>query len=200
MRKQLKIHSAAKIIPNMSADQFLELKEDIKAFGLREPIWTKDGAILDGRNRYRACLELDIEPQFREFTGDDAVMFVLSTNLRRRHLSARQRRTLIRKYLQESPDRSNRQIAADLGVSPTTVGTVRATVQFGQSARQPAKRKPHEVRGAALITHEDLQFHRFFKFVLDLTPEKLTDASEKIQRLRAQCDRLSSMIGHQEAV
>ena len=34
--------------------------------------------ILDGRNRYRACLAAEIDPAFRPFMGDDPLAFVIS--------------------------------------------------------------------------------------------------------------------------
>jgi hypothetical protein len=42
--------------------------------------------ILDGRNRYRACLEARVEPRFVEFDADDPIAFVVSVNIKRRHL------------------------------------------------------------------------------------------------------------------
>jgi hypothetical protein len=45
------------------------------------------GQILDGRNRYRALLELGIEPQLRAYGGDDPRGHAISLNVRRRHLS-----------------------------------------------------------------------------------------------------------------
>jgi len=43
--------------------------------------------ILDGGNRYRACIQAGVEPTFREFDGDSLVAFVLSANMYRRHLA-----------------------------------------------------------------------------------------------------------------
>jgi hypothetical protein len=47
-----------------------DLVADIKTHGLRLPIWLHtDGSILDGRNRYRACLEAGIEPRYQVWDG-----------------------------------------------------------------------------------------------------------------------------------
>ena len=60
----------------------------------------------------------------------------MSTNLQRRHLSADDKRKLIADLIKAMPEKSDRQIAEMLKVSPTTVGRVRAemepTVQDGQ--------------------------------------------------------------------
>lgn len=47
--------------------------------------------ILDGRNRWRACESLGIEPFVERYDGDNPLAFVVSLNLRRRHLSETQR-------------------------------------------------------------------------------------------------------------
>ena len=68
------------------------LSKDIKVNGQRAPITLLDGKILDGRNRWRACKLAGVEPETREFpTTQDALQFVLSANLHRRHLSESQR-------------------------------------------------------------------------------------------------------------
>lgn len=86
------VHPAARIFPPMSGEEFTALVADIKAHGQREPIVLHDGAILDGRNRYRACLQLGIEPRTMVWDHDGTPeAYVVSKNLHRRHLNANQR-------------------------------------------------------------------------------------------------------------
>lgn len=90
-RYPMEFHPAAELFPLMIGEEFDELCRDIVANGLRERIWIFDGRILDGRNRYRACLATEIVPRFRNYEGSDPVGFVISLNLIRRHLNESQR-------------------------------------------------------------------------------------------------------------
>jgi ParB-like chromosome segregation protein Spo0J len=126
-------HPLADRFPLIEGVEFDELVADIKANGLIEPIVMLDGMILDGRNRYRACVAADVEPTFRPFTGDDPAAYVISANIHRRHLTAEQKRDLIAERIKATPEKSDRAIADMLKVSPTTVGKVRrATIHRGQ--------------------------------------------------------------------
>ena len=88
----MQAHEVAQIFPMMSVSEFENLKADIAANGLREPVWTYRGQIIDGRNRYKACSELGIAPACREWDGKgELVAFVVSLNLHRRHLTESQR-------------------------------------------------------------------------------------------------------------
>lgn len=84
-------HPAANLFPMMDEEQYSALKADIKENGLIEAIWFCEGKILDGRNRWRACNELNISPDVKEYTGNDPIGFVVSLNLKRRHLNSSQR-------------------------------------------------------------------------------------------------------------
>jgi len=85
---------------------------------LREPIWIYDGQILDGRNRWRACEVVGVEPESREYQGDDPLGFVLSLNLHRRHLTDGQKAVLALDILplMEAEARERMSEAASEGV------------------------------------------------------------------------------------
>lgn len=87
MSVEFEIHPAADLFPLMTDSELDSLKENIAAHGLLEPIWLYEGKILDGRNRYRACIELGIEVTTRDYVGDSPVAFVWSLNGARRQLS-----------------------------------------------------------------------------------------------------------------
>ena len=84
-------HPLAEIFPLMVGKDIDSLAGDIRSNGLRQPIVLLDGMILDGRNRYRACISVDVTPAFETYSGDDPLKFVISLNLSRRHLDESQR-------------------------------------------------------------------------------------------------------------
>lgn len=86
------IHPAAELFPLIADEPLSDLADDIKLHGLLEPCWlNRDGVLLDGRNRLRACQKAGIKPRFREYDGNDEVGFIVSLNLRRRHLNEDER-------------------------------------------------------------------------------------------------------------
>ena len=59
---KLAFHPLADVLPLIEGSEFAELVVSIKQNGLRDPITMLGEMILDGRNRYLACLEAGIEP------------------------------------------------------------------------------------------------------------------------------------------
>jgi hypothetical protein len=85
-------HPAACIFPMLDHEAFERLKIDIGANGQREMIVFLGDKIIDGRNRYKACVELGIDPDTCELSDcDDPVAYVLSKNLHRRQLRISQK-------------------------------------------------------------------------------------------------------------
>jgi N6-adenosine-specific RNA methylase IME4 len=90
-------HDYAELFPWIEGAAFEELKADIAQNGVLEPIVFLDNAILDGRNRYMAARDLGIEYPRVDYQGDDPLGFVISLNLKRRHLSESQRASVAAK-------------------------------------------------------------------------------------------------------
>src|SRR5436190_1146522 len=88
-------HPDAAIFPMLSPDELADLAADIKQHGLKQPIilGMHEGreVIVDGRNRQDACEMADVEPTFTKLNGEDVKAFIISTNVKRRHLNSGQR-------------------------------------------------------------------------------------------------------------
>ena len=91
----IQLHPLCTYFPRMSDAEFISLKANIQDIGQTHPIYTLDGMILDGGNRYRALCELGIKPVMIEYTGSNPTQFILSSNLHRRHLTQGQAAAIV---------------------------------------------------------------------------------------------------------
>lgn len=90
----LDFHPLANLFPLIEGAEFDEFVADIRANGLREEVVVWQGKVLDGRNRYRACVAAEVEPRLAYFRPElfgDPLAYVISKNLKRRHLNESQR-------------------------------------------------------------------------------------------------------------
>jgi hypothetical protein len=84
--RAIPFHPLASLFPLLEGAAFDGLVEDVRVNGQRDDIVIFGGMILDGRNRFRACLMVGVEPRCRDFgahcaDGNDPQAFVLSLNL-----------------------------------------------------------------------------------------------------------------------
>ena len=122
--------SMYQVMLELSLDEYSELKTDIKERGVMVPIeFDEFGNTLDGHNRLKICEELGITDYPKVIragmTEEQKRTHARKLNMARRQLSQEQRRDLIREQLKETPEKSDRQIAAALGVSNSTVSSQR---------------------------------------------------------------------------
>jgi hypothetical protein len=87
------VHPVASWFPILADDELKSLAGDIAENGLIEPPVVSGRWLLDGRNRLRACEIAGVEPEFRVWEGDEADIpaWIISKNVRRRHLGTGQR-------------------------------------------------------------------------------------------------------------
>lgn len=86
------------LIPPLTDDEFQRLEKSILAEGVREPIITWDGTIIDGHNRYKICTKhgLVCPNREREFESRDAAkIWIYNNQLGRRNLEAGQKAALV---------------------------------------------------------------------------------------------------------
>lgn len=96
------VHPAAAVFPRLADDDLRELAEDIKANGLIHPIvLDNEGRIVDGINRDAACDMAGVEKSYITLPAEtDIVAYILSQNVRRRHLSKGQQAMAIAMMLE----------------------------------------------------------------------------------------------------
>jgi DNA-binding Lrp family transcriptional regulator len=130
----------------MPPDELRALGEDIKKNGLTSSIAiTGDNQLLDGRNRLDAMEMIGIEFKFArgaagssirievgtdglywpEIVDSDPYAYVISVNIRRRHLSIEDKNRIIVELLKADPTKSNRQVAKLTDTSHPHVAKVR---------------------------------------------------------------------------
>ena len=143
---ELKNHPAADAFPMMDDGRYGELLADIRENGQREPITLCDGMILDGRNRYRACLEAGVEPVARKFEGDPWA-FAWSLNGARRDLEATVRALIFKRCEDGSAKWAKR---------PAKIAEEGSRKKSEAAKEQHAKSNPR--RGETLVaSHDDMQ-------------------------------------------
>jgi transposase len=151
LRVELEDHPLADIFPLMEGGkkgvEFAALVEDIKAYGLREPITLFEGKILDGRNRYRAIIKASLRYKLKEENfwvfdpkvNGDPQAYVISVNLHRRHLTESQR-AVIAANLATKKVGDNQYVKAGISAADAAkmLGVGEATVTMAKSVAEKA--------------------------------------------------------------
>jgi N6-adenosine-specific RNA methylase IME4 len=170
---QRAFHPLADLFPLIEGQELIDLANDIKERGLYHPILLHpDSSIIDGRNRYRACSLVGVEPRYETWDGKGSLLgLVVSLNLQRRHLDKSQRALLAGKakkgFAEEAKERQ-RQHGGTAPGKKTLVEEV-SPVSDGGKARDDAG-KAFKVSGPLVDAGEKVAEHG--------TPE-LIDAVER---------------------
>lgn len=123
----IKQHPLSTIFPAMSDAAFGELRADIAANGLHQPIVLFQDQVLDGWHRYLACTQTGTELATYAFEGDEAAArkYVVSANLLRRHLDASARGMLAGRLAQvpHGGDRGNQHTGGKWQETNSSLGS-----------------------------------------------------------------------------
>ncbi len=90
---QMKFHPVCMMYPDMPEEEFAGFRDSIRDRGQKHACRMFGDQMIDGKNRYRACIELGIEPRLEQWDGkeEDLIDFVTDENENRRQLTASQR-------------------------------------------------------------------------------------------------------------
>lgn len=174
MIEQYTNHPAADLFPMMQGIQWKNFKEDIRQNGFQESVTLYKGQILDGRNRYKAAVELNMldDLPMCEIDDDfdiDPYQWVISRNLHRRHLNESQRAKIAAKLakLKHGDNQHTRKEDSSIGgcsiaeaanlmqVSPKSVERAKAVEEHGSpELNEMVERGEVAVSKAAKIAKE----------------------------------------------
>jgi len=171
-----------KLVPALQELEYAELRNSITKNGLYFPIIVnKEGVVLDGHHRYKACKELGIEPQTiqREFSNElEEKKFVIENCIQRRHLNDFQKAELgiplqkineelakkqqgTRSDLTSSPNgekvkpfHSNKETSNQIGISSRTFDRARLIME----------RAPEEIKEK--VRNNELSISKVYKKLL----------------------------------
>jgi ParB-like chromosome segregation protein Spo0J len=195
----MRVHRLAKYFPILEGEEFDALVGDIKKNGQLEPIVLFDDQVLDGVNRYNACKKLGVEPKVKTFKGRDPLSYVISVNIRRRHLNPSQKAALAVELLPEfeaeaRERRAHRQSAESLptdshGYASASVQAANSVGVSGRSVDRAKRVKETDtklfdevVQGKKSVDAADEEIHRTVKkdekAVAKRELERLTEGQE----------------------
>lgn len=119
-------HDISKTYPMMSEKEHNNLVADMEENGFDQnfPITIYEGKILDGRNRYKAAKEANVEPQFQEFEGtlEEAHNKSKQLNTNRRHLTPTQKAMIAAKEVITSREGSGKKTPISVAAARHAVG------------------------------------------------------------------------------
>lgn len=127
------IHPIANLFPMLAADELQDLADDIALNGQHHPIVLDEaGCLLDGRNRLAACTLVGVEPTFVTIAPADIQRFIVSENIKRRHLSKGQCAMLIARSQNCATQRhgDQRELARDSDISTTLMSRAFTVLEF----------------------------------------------------------------------
>lgn len=159
-----RIHELCLAIPEMDPAAYEKLVSSIKKVGVISPIVVHEGAIVDGRHRWRACKDLGVEcPHVQWDQKGSLVDFVAAANIERRHLTDGQLAAVAVNLLPFYEAEAKERQREHGGTAPGRCGDTSrnpARSDGGKSAVRAAAAvgaKPRSVESAKRVKKEDPQ-------------------------------------------
>lgn len=216
------IHPAAAVFPRLAEDELRDLADDIRANGLHHAIvLDSEGRIVDGINRDIACGMAGVEKRYMTLPADtDVEAYILSENIRRRHMSKGQQAVAIAMMIETGEgkrDGQTKQLISNLEITHSRVseallirryaaeltpGILAGTEKFDAALLAAKARKREQddktearERQAREEAIEVERIRRIDPALAEMIPDRLTVDEAKatlVQRLQRDRDRKES--------
>ena len=148
------IHPAADIVPMMGDEDYQALVEDARQNGFLNPVKvTDEGLLIDGRNRLCASIDIELDVPITRYNPTDPVQYVVSENVKRRHLSTGQRAMIgleIEKYYAKEAKERQRAAGGDRG-NQYTGGKVADMTNLSEAPKLTSRKKAADVMGVGEV-------------------------------------------------
>ena len=155
------VHPVADLFPMYSDEEFQIACLDVEKNGFTNSIKvTKEGVLLDGRNRVQIGIAIGKDPTIELINPHDPASYIISENIIRRHLTVGQRAMIAAKRATASRGKpksedlqiiTQEQAAQEMNVAPTQITQAKvivewapeeaAKVQAGTESLEPAYKK-----------------------------------------------------------
>lgn len=131
------------LIPPLLPEETQKLEESIKSEGIRDPLITWKGILIDGHNRYSIAKQLNVKYKVQEKKFKDrneVILWMINTQLGRRNISSYNRIILALKYedILKPIAKANQGMRTDLD----------------QTSDRSSKRVLHKVGEIAKVSHD----------------------------------------------
>lgn len=141
---QYEPHPAAELFPMMPPDQYEAFKEDVRKNGFQQDIVLYKGQILDGRNRYKAAIDLDMLndlpiAEMDDDTDIDPYQWVISRNLHRRHLTDSQRAAIAARLVTKKRGDNQHTKKEDSSIGECSIAQAADLMQVSPKSVERAK-------------------------------------------------------------
>lgn len=208
----MKEHPASTLFPLLRGAEFDALVKDIETHGQQEAIYRLRGAIIDGRNRLRACEKLGVKPWIEDLDPEehpDPHALVMSLNFHRRHLRPHEKGAALAAYMQrigakKRPGPGRPKKSAESADSPSIasvakqLGVAERTARDNLKAADAFETLPEDLKGAVgggdKTLREAVKADRDRKEIEELKKVSPEVAKRRKQE-RARLDRIETVRG-----
>lgn len=201
-KPDIKVHPSADAFPMWTDEITAQVVADMKATGF-DPDYPidrlEDGTLIDGRNRFRAAEQAEVQPVFRTFVGDDDAINakIVRANIGRRDLSAGQKALAVALIYPEGEHGGKRvkDVKASSTLNLLRMGVSKAYLSYARFVIANAPEYVEAVKqGSMSLAGSDEAAYEMTRAAKQAREEKASDADKRVTALRKRYPDLAAKV------